>query len=214
MSTGEVYMGEVIHKMSDGRTMHWRPMPGAPMRVATIGGGKMELREDIVVPGGKRIGKFKSKGAVRIAREDPAEEAFRPMQRTRIETEKPGLAAKLYVGLNVGADTVWSDKDVEEAVLTVRKEQGEDPGASILLQLGIYEQEGVPVEEPSVAVGIIDMHHTPKDVWERQMQELAAALRERFSQDSILVEMQENGRTTQIFQARGPLGPWLNEGAG
>lgn len=45
------------------------------------------------------------------------------------------------------------------------------------------------------------------------MQELASALRERFSQDSILVEMQENGRTTHIFQAKGPIGPWLDESA-
>src|SRR6516225_9581499 len=94
--------------------------------------------------------RFKPTGALAPAeRSMPRELARRePLSR---------LAARFFVGLNVGTETKWTERDVIDAVVRIRRAQGASPGASIMSQRGIYEdQQRRIIDEPSVQIIIID----------------------------------------------------------
>ena len=59
----------------------------------------------------------------------------------------PVPAARLFVGLNVGDDPVWSIRDVIDLVAAVRLEQTGDPSAYFVAQKGTFKHKGGHVVE-------------------------------------------------------------------
>ena len=183
----QVYMGAAEHHLKSG-TRRFQPTGPLTIIQGRHKPGQATLRED--------LGKGRS---------------FRAGTKTRVVYGRPkpnlverygggGLAARIFVGLNVGRAKAWTEDEVVEAVRTVRESQGAPPDASFLTQLGIYSEPGVGiVEEPSMQIVLIDTQGTDKDVWERQMKELGERLRERFLQKEVIVELQERGVVTDVF---------------
>jgi hypothetical protein len=184
----QVYMGAAEHHLLGGRVRHFHPTGPLTIVQGRHQRGSATLNED--------LGKGRS---------------FRPGKRTRVVYGRPkpnlverygggGLAARLFVGMNIGRERAWTDEEVVEAVRTIREAQGAPPDASFLTQLGIYSEPGVGIiEEPSMQIVLIDTQGTEKDVWERQMKELGEKLRERFLQKEVIVELQERGVVTDVF---------------
>jgi hypothetical protein len=187
--THHVYMGAAEHHLAGNRVRRFEPT--GPLTI--IDGrrrGTATLRED--------LGKGRS---------------FRPGTKTRVVYGRPkttrnpverygggGLAARVFVGLNVGRERAWTEDEVVEAVRTIREAQGAPPDASFLTQLGIYSEPGVGiVEEPSMQIVFIDTQGVDKDTWERQMKEVGVELRKRFLQKEVIVELQEKGVVTDVF---------------
>lgn len=104
------------------------------------------------------------------------------------------LAARLFVGLNVGTETKWTEHDVIDAVVRIRRAQGASPGATILSQRGIYEDRSKRIiDEPSLQIIIIDFDKTPKRKFTKEMIELGEDLTIELQQESILLEIQRRG---------------------
>lgn len=106
-----------------------------------------------------------------------------------------GLSARLFVGLNVGPTPTYTVEDVVNAVWAFRK-----GGASFLVQKGIYQDaSGGRVSEDSVQVVILDFEQTPVDTFTASMTELGVHLREKFHQDSVVVEIQNKGVVSDVY---------------
>jgi hypothetical protein len=111
-----------------------------------------------------------------------------------------GYSARLFVGLNVGTRRGFTEKDVIAAVWRIRKRQKKSADASILSQKGIYEDfRGRRIIEPSVQVIIIDTAGTPKREFVDEMKELAEGLRARLKQETVILEIQRKGVSTDIY---------------
>lgn len=104
------------------------------------------------------------------------------------------LSARFFVGLNVGTETKWTERDVVDAVVRIRRAQGATPGASILSQLGIYEdQQRRIINEPSVQIIIIDFDGVPQDAFTKEMIALGEQLARELQQETVLLEIQKRG---------------------
>jgi hypothetical protein len=113
-----------------------------------------------------------------------------------------GYSARLFVGLNVGQKQTYTEDDVVAIVWRVRKKQKRDASATILAQKGIYEDfRGERVIEPSVQVILIDMAGTPKKKFVEEMKELAEELRSKMKQETVILEIQRRGVSTDVFSA-------------
>ena len=111
-----------------------------------------------------------------------------------------GFSARIFVGLNVGQAQKYKVADVIKIVWRVRKKQKRSADASILAQHGIYEDfRGKRVIEPSVQIILIDTAGTPKKEWIAEMTELAEALRKSMKQETVILEIQRRGVSTDVF---------------
>lgn len=119
----------------------------------------------------------------------------------RLWAGRPAQASRLFVGLNVGDDPVWSLRDVIEVVGAERMQQTGDPSASFVAQKGIFKHAaGSVVEEDSVQVIILNLDDsTTPDEFEEQMVDLATRLAHTLQQESVIVEMQLCGRTEKTI---------------
>lgn len=108
-------------------------------------------------------------------------------------------SARLFVGFNVGDETVYDMKDLVAIVREVRELQIDDPSSSFVYQHGIYKHhDGQVVEEPGAQIIIINMGASPTKFAE-DMTELAEAIAERMSQEEVVVEIQRNGVVKRVF---------------
>lgn len=104
------------------------------------------------------------------------------------------LAARFFVGLNVGVETKWTERDVVDAVVRIRRAQGAVPGASILSQRGIYEDQSRRIiDEPSVQIIIIDFDGVSQDAFTKEMIALGEQLARELQQETVLLEIQKRG---------------------
>lgn len=113
-----------------------------------------------------------------------------------IERYEEQLAARLFVGLNVGKKPTWSIEDVVRITKRIRIRQTKDPSASFLAQKGIWRGgKRQIVTEDSVQIIILDTEGKTRKVFERQMVKLAETLAGELKQDAVYVEIQKNGMT-------------------
>ena len=112
-----------------------------------------------------------------------------------------GLAARLFVGLNVGQKTAFSRDEVVDILVKVRKKQKALPDASILSQLGVYtdSETGALVKEPSVQIVVIDVVGKTKGAFVKEMKELGEVLREKLKQQLVILEIQKSGVVTDVY---------------
>lgn len=135
---------------------------------------------------------------------------FRPNGRRSVHGYRPNRktwsggtetwSARLFVGFNVGAETVWKLQDLINIVRRVRDQQTGDPSSTFVSQRGIYKHadSGLVVEEPGGQV-IIIAPGTPPDEFEEQMVELAEAIADKLGQDEVVVEIQRRGIVQNVF---------------
>ncbi len=108
-------------------------------------------------------------------------------------------AARLFVGFNVGQDTVFEMADLVAIVRRVREDQTGDPSSTFLSQHGIYRhQSGEVVEEPGAQVIIINMGATPAK-FENDMTALAEVIAEEMDQEEVVVELQRGGVVQHVI---------------
>lgn len=108
-------------------------------------------------------------------------------------------SARLFVGFNVGAKTVWEMDDLLAVVREVRERQTGNPASSFLYQKGIHKhQSGQIVEEPGAQVIVINMGSSPKEFIE-QMLELAEQVADQLKQEEVVLEIQKNGLVERVF---------------
>lgn len=132
---------------------------------------------------------------------DPAAHASEA-QKNPIEAIGDGenLAARFFVGLNVGKVTRWTPKDVADVVWRVRKAQGENGSTSIISQLGLYESDaGDKVEEPSVQVVVLDLSGAPRPKFFGEMTEVGETLARELHQETVILEMQKRGVVEAVY---------------
>ena len=135
---------------------------------------------------------------------------FRPNGRRHINGYRPNprtwsggqdvWSARLFVGFNVGEDTVWSMRDLIDLVRRVREEQTGDPSSTFVSQRGIYKHadSGLVVEEPGGQV-IIIAPGTPPDEFAEQMMHLAEVIAGEMDQAEVVVELQKRGVVQDVF---------------
>lgn len=113
------------------------------------------------------------------------------------------FSARLFVGFNVGMETVYEMSDLVSLVRRVREEQIDDPSSSFVYQHGIYRHhDGDVVEEPGAQVIIINMSATPEQ-FVAQMVELAEVIAREMSQEEVVVEIQRNGIVQRVLGVSG-----------
>jgi len=87
-------------------------------------------------------------------------------------------------------------------VRRTREAQVGDPGATFLTQRGLYRhvESGEVVDEPGMQVILINTAEgvTPKQ-FERQVEDLAELIATKFDQEEVIVEIQKNGVSQQVF---------------
>lgn len=114
------------------------------------------------------------------------------------------LAARLFVGLNVGGKPTWNIDDVVHAVRAERGKQKVPADASFLLQRGIYTHtpkrgRKTVIEETSVQVVIVRMPSESDRTWRPHMIQLAERLAQRLEQASVILELQKGGLVTEVL---------------
>jgi|SRR5208337_2034144 len=127
----------------------------------------------------------------------------RTAREDRIEDWGVGLAARIFVGLNVGDKPTYTVQQVMDATRDIRRQQAALPDATFLAQRGLYtepqDKGGRLIEEDSVQIIIFDSEGSTLDVFADKIIQLARGLRERFNQDSVIVELQEAGISQKVL---------------
>ena len=113
------------------------------------------------------------------------------------------LAARYFVGLNVGKTPTWTPKDVIDIVYKVRKKQGASGDVSVLAQRGIYEDsQNRRIDEKSVQVIVLNLSGDKDFV--KKAQALGEELRARLKQERVLIEIQKGGIAQHLWSATDP----------
>jgi hypothetical protein len=110
-------------------------------------------------------------------------------------------AARLVVGFKVGHTPTYNIDDLVEIVTEFRKAQGK-PDASFISQKGVYQHRSsgeIVVEDSGQVIIIIDVWRTPLDEFVDEMTTLAEHVAETMQQESVILEIQRNGVTQQVF---------------
>ena len=106
------------------------------------------------------------------------------------------LSARIFVGLYVGGRPRWRKRDVVEAV-----KRGWGHEASFISQDGLWTDQGRLKPEKSVQVVILNLDHEGNPIhktrryFESSVGRLSEALRKQFRQETVIVDIQANGRT-------------------
>lgn len=110
----------------------------------------------------------------------------------------PSQAARIFVGLNVGEDPVWSINDVVEVVMA---ERAPEQGATFVAQRGVFKHaDGRLVDEGSVQVILFNLDDSVLgDEFEEQMVHLGTRLAQVLDQEYVIVEMQSAGKVEKIM---------------
>lgn len=116
-------------------------------------------------------------------------------------SDEPMLAARLFVGFNVGAEPTWKMNDLITVVTRARVGQGHDPDASYLVQKGVYtsKKTGDTVTEDGAQVVLLNVSGEPQKSFEKEMTELAETIAGVLRQEEIIVEIQRGGIAVRTF---------------
>lgn len=117
------------------------------------------------------------------------------------ESEEGTLAARLFVGFNVGDKPTYTVDDLVSIVRGVRERQFRSPDSSFLVQKGIYtsRKTGDVVEEDGAQVIILNLYGASAKEFTAEMAELAEAIVHAFHQEEVVVEIQQSGITKKTF---------------
>jgi hypothetical protein len=139
--------------------------------------------------------RFRPTGEVYVARSGKIASAEERRDNPIEKQTGSGLAARLFVGLNVGTTATFTLEDVVDAVWTFQR-----GGASFLIQKGIYQDAGGGrVAEDSVQIVILDFDQRTEEKFLEDMTKLAEHLRETFRQEVVVLEMQKKGVVTDVY---------------
>ena len=130
----------------------------------------------------------------------------------RWESEADTWSARIIVGFrpkDAPPSLRLTERDAKEKedllvrlVRLTREAQVGDPGATFLTQRGLYRhvESGEVVDEPGMQVILINTAEgvTPKQ-FERQVEDLAELIADKFDQEEVIVEIQKNGVSQQVF---------------
>lgn len=106
----------------------------------------------------------------------------------------PPQTAKLFVGLNVGAEPRWTTDDVLKIVAEVQCEQSGKAGAFLGQGRSVWTcARGALIDESSIPIEIIDVCARPWAVFTRDMFDLAETLAGRLQQESVLLSLYKGG---------------------
>lgn len=117
--------------------------------------------------------------------------------------KKATLAARLFVGFNVGHQQVYKMKDLIDIVRGERKSRKKE-GATFVAQTGIFEHDadfvthGV-VTEKGAQVIIFDMWNTPLKKFSQEMVRLAEKIAKKMRQEIVIVEIQKDGLSLETL---------------
>lgn len=119
---------------------------------------------------------------------------------TRWSSNEMILAARIFVGFNVGPEPVYTLEDLVEIVKNARWAQTGDPSSTFIAQRGVYRHEGGEVvEEDGAQVIILNTTDMPYKEFVDQIVMLAEAIAERMRQEEVIVEIQRGGITQQVL---------------
>jgi len=105
-----------------------------------------------------------------------------------------GLAARLFIGLNVGDTPTYSVDDIVDAVGKLFK-----GSVSFVAQKGIYvDENNYKTFEDSVQIIIIDSG-SGEAAFKKAMVELGEELAARFQQKEIVLELQKKGIVDSVY---------------
>jgi len=114
----------------------------------------------------------------------------------------PALSARIFVGLSVDGVPTYSVDDVLKIVKKMRLAQlrriGGDPGASFLLQRGLYKytrgkSKGKTIPEDSVQVVILRLSAENDQKFEQNVGKIAETLAGKLRQEAVYAELQRDG---------------------
>src|SRR5262249_44059384 len=116
-------------------------------------------------------------------------------------SEEGVLAARLFVGFNVGDVPTYDVDDLVRIVRSVRDQQGRSPDSSFLVQKGIYTSRttGRTVEENGAQIIILNLYGATNKEFTEEMVELAEAITRGFHQEEVVLEIQQGGITKKTF---------------
>jgi len=142
-------------------------------------------------------GSFRPNGKIQIV----GEREHLRSNPTDWESEEGVLAARLFVGFNVGDVPTHTADDLVRVVRAVRERQGRTPDSSFLVQKGIYtsRRTGRVVEEDGAQVIILNLYGASNKEFTAEMSELAEAITHALKQEEVVVEIQQGGITKKTF---------------
>ena len=105
------------------------------------------------------------------------------------------LSARLIFGFNVGDTPTYDLNDLMRITLLTLRQLGQPEGATFLAQKGQFAggPGTVPTTEEGGQVIIIDFAERSKEKFSKDMAELADIVRQKMSQYSCLIELQQSG---------------------
>ncbi len=111
------------------------------------------------------------------------------------------LAARIFVGFNVGGEPRWTLGHLIEIVQRVRRLQGHAPDSSFVAQKGIYTSRlsGETITEDGAQVILIDLEGLPLEQFEQEMMVLAGEIAGVLEQEEVILEIQRNGLSIRTF---------------
>jgi len=120
-----------------------------------------------------------------------------------VEYEK-AYSALLIVGLRGNSGVSFSIDEVRSVVRQLRMEQAGDPGASFIMQKGLYlhRDKKQVIEENSVRVIILLLTGETQKEFQDNIFRLGEELARVFDQEEVLVEFQDRGVHEKVFGAK------------
>jgi hypothetical protein len=113
---------------------------------------------------------------------------------------KGSLSARLFVGLSVGDTPKFTVDDIVKATVAIRRKENKSPDATFIAQKGTYthDKSGKLVVEDSVQIIILDFSGK-RAAFTKDMKKLGAALRKKFEQETVILEIQDRGIVQEVW---------------
>lgn len=146
-------------------------------------------------PNGSRSGSFEPKGNPQFP------PRFNPS--TAWESDTPTLAARLFVGFNVGGTPTYSMDHLVEIVRKSLRSQGASEDSSFVYQKGVYTHKDSRevVKEDGAQVIILN---TEEGVTQAQFKErviaVADAIIDQMKQEAVVIEIQKGGVAERVME--------------
>jgi len=147
-------------------------------------------------PHGPRAGSFRPQGKLLLVPID--ETAAHPNADFAFRTPgKKSIAARFFVGFNVGGRPRWDVDDLVPIVRRVRDKQKQPSDSSFIAQKGIYTsfETKRTVVEKGAQIIVINITGQSAKAFEKDMVELAETIAKDLKQELVILELQRGGIT-------------------
>lgn len=146
-------------------------------------------------------GQFRPNGKLELI-VDP--DAARPNPSTWKSSGNRTMAARLFVGFNVGNKPTWSMGDLVHIVRRVRAAQHQRQDASFVAQKGIYThaspgKKAKIIEEKGAQVVLIRMPGETESAFRQHTIELAEQIASSMKQAEVVLELQRGGVVQEVM---------------